>query len=133
MYFLKINLTRYLNTEFITREIDGDIRFERMLNRLYKDGVKDKELYKEAQKYVEQNFTEYKDVRVDGCFYYGAGIRIRISYKSVFGMRFNKDIVIYTDKSVKRFTDVVLNEDKSSSNYSLWERCFNNKRKETLL
>lgn len=111
----------------ILRDIDDDIRFERMLNRLYKDGVKDTELYKEAQKYVEKNFTEYKDVRVDGCFYYGAGIRIRISYKSVFVMRFKKDIVIYTDKSVKRFNDMVINEYKQNSNYGLWNKCFNNK------
>lgn len=117
----------------ILSKIDDDIRFERMWDKLYKEGLKDKELYKEAKEYVDNNCTEYKDVRIEGCFGYGASIHIRISYKSVFGLRLNKDIVIYTDKSVKRFTDVVINEDKSSSNYRLWERCFNNKQKETLL
>lgn len=32
--------------------IDDDIRFERMLDKLYDEGIKDKELYKEAKEYV---------------------------------------------------------------------------------
>ena len=111
----------------ILSKIDDDIRFERMWNRLYNEGIKDTELYEEAKEYVDKNYTEYKDIRVEGCFSYGASIHIRISYKSVFGLRFNKDIVIYTEKSVRRCMDTMLNDDKLNSNYSLWKRCFNDK------
>lgn len=107
--------------------VDDDIRFERMWNRLYKEGIKDTELYEEAKEYVDNNFTEYKDARIEGCFSYGASIHIRISYKSVFGLRFKKDIVIYTDKSVKSFTDMVLNENKQNFDYRFWNKYFNSK------
>lgn len=111
----------------ILSKIDDDIRFERMWDKLYNEGLEDKELYEEATNYVGDNLTEYKDVRIEGCFGYGPSTHIRISYKSVFGLRFNKDIAIYTEKSVRRCMDTMLNDDKLNSNYSLWERCFNDK------
>lgn len=107
--------------------IDDDIRFERMLDKLYDEGIKDKELYKEAKEYVDNNCTEYKDARIEGCYGYGPSTHIRISYKSVFGLRFNKDIVIYTEKSGRRCMDTMINDDKLNFNYSFWNKCFNNK------
>lgn len=87
----------------ILREIDEDVRFERRRNEYYRAGLKDKETYEDAKEYVENNLGDYKNVRLEGCFNYGYGLNMKISYTSIFGIRLNKEIQAVTKSSSDRF------------------------------
>lgn len=90
------------------REIDDELRSKRRINKCYKIGLKDKLAYEDAVKWISQNLSEYKNVRVEGCFYDVWCLNMKISYTSIFGIRLDKEFKIVTQMSSERFLNQLI-------------------------